>query len=227
MKDYKAFETALGYSFHNQELLQTALTHSSYANENQNMESNERLEFLGDSVLGLIVSERLYKLHPEEPEGELSKMKSAIVREESLAEFSKKLQVEKFICLGRGEARSGGNTKHSILADCFEAILGAIYLDSGFAGAEQWLDQVITERTYLAPRHIQEDYKTELQERAQETPGSGVSYHLVDQQGPAHKRIFTVEVKIGGKTAGRGEGSSKKAAEQEAARHALEKLKEK
>ncbi|MTI84548.1 MAG: ribonuclease III [Firmicutes bacterium] len=209
-------------------LLQEALTHSSYAYENKgkaNIKHNERLEFLGDAVLELIISEHLFLLCPDKPEGELTKMRARIVCEPSLASVARKLDLGRSMFMGRGEERSGGRKRPSILADVFEALLGALYLDKGFHLARDFalreLDEVL--QGVLSGTYGR-DFKTELQEYLQQRYSEPVKYQLVRAEGPDHDKTFTVTVSHRGKILGEGQGHSKKEAEQEAARMALNVL---
>lgn len=221
---YEPFEKEIGYSFQKKEYLRIALTHSSYANEHRELSSNERLEFLGDSVLGMIVSDNLFRLFPDLPEGDLSKMKAALVREESLAALSARLHIDDFILLGKGEEKSGGSRKNSILADCFEALLGAIYLDGGIIAATNWLNSILPTTQYSSPQKQVKDYKTKLQEFVQESPGCKLRYKLDQQFGAAHNKTFVMSAIVNDVVVGTGRGSSKKIAEQEAAKDALQHL---
>ena len=204
-------EQALGYHFRNITLLQNALTHSSYANERwrDSLASNERLEFLGDSILGMITAEHLYCTFPNRPEGELSRIRADLVCETNLAKVAGQLHLGSYLLLGHGEEQGGGRTRESILADAVESVLAAAYLDGGFSAAEH-------------PRNV--DYKTQLQELVQQKKDQVIQYELTGQSGPDHAKQFQVEVRLNGSVVGQGTGSSKKRAEQEAARVAMEKL---
>ena len=218
-------QTKLGYAFKRHALLRSALTHSSFAHEQKlcKSESNERLEFLGDAVLELCVSDMLYHRYQDLDEGELTKKRAALVCESTLAEVSKKLGLGKFILLGQGEAREGGREKDSILSDAFESILGAVFLDGGIQETsnvvrnllEPILDKKIPART---------DSKTLLQEILQKNSKTTATYEIIHEDGPPHQRTFTASVLHEGKNLGTGKGSSKKAAEQEAAAEALKQL---
>lgn len=219
-EEIKAFEAHLGYTFHNSDLLVNALTHSSYANENKGeCDSNERLEFLGDSVLGFITAEFYFNHFKSQPEGDLTKMRAAMVCEKSLCGFSRQMQVGDFIRLGKGEMASGGRDRASILADAFEAILAAVYLDGGIAPAKAMVMRFV-EPAVNQPKSFK-DYKTMLQEVVQQNKEEVVEYVLVGETGPDHDKRFLVEVHINSNVMGSGEGRSKKLAEQEAARQAL------
>ncbi len=215
-------ERALGYRFRDRELLERALTHRSYANEQGLDRHNERLEFLGDAVLGLVAGEWLFRAHPELPEGDLSKLKAYLVSAPALAGFSGRLGVGGVLRIGVGEERSGGRSKRSLLADAMEALFGAIYVDGGLeavrAVIEPLLDGLLGERS----RVLEADAKTRLQEEVQSRGWDLPEYHLVAEAGPDHEKRFTVECRVRERAAGRGEGHSKKAAEQRAAAEALE-----
>ena len=221
----KQLEKAIGYTFRDITLLENALSHSSYANErwHNGLKSNERLEFLGDSVLGMVVAEHLYRTCPDRPEGELSRMRADMVCETSLAAIAVKLNLGQQLLLGHGEVISGGNKRASILADAVESVIAAIYLDGGFAPAKGFIERfVLTGATVEQPRNM--DYKTALQELIQQKKGQIISYQLVRQSGPDHNKEFVVQVCVNDQVVGEGVGSSKKRAEQDAARAALEKL---
>ncbi len=219
-------EQALGYTFREPKLLETALTHSSYANENKKLDiaCNERLEFLGDAVLGQIVAEWLFRNFSEVPEGKMTRTRAELVCENSLAESSIQLGVGDALRLGKGEEQGGGRQRRSILADAFEAILAAVYLDGGRKPAEEIVGKFILEKMKGTIDVSVTDYKTRLQERLQRKKGQTVEYVLVGESGPDHSKEFTSEVRINGVCAGVGIGRSKKVAEQAAAREALEAL---
>jgi len=211
----------LGYTFHNESLLYEALTHSSYANEGrQPKSSNERLEFLGDSVLGMIAANYLYH-HNQNREGELTKLRASIVCEQALCSYSRKLGLGEFLLLGRGERMNGGRERPSILADAFEAVLAAIYLDGGMEAASEFVLPFLTQEIASQRRRHFKDYKTQLQEIVQQTPEELLEYKLVSEAGPDHCRVFFVEVCLNSNVIGKGKGHSKKEAEQLAAREAL------
>lgn len=218
-------EEKLSYAFSDISLLEHALVHSSFANENRgkSLTSNERLEFLGDSVLGMIVAEHLYRSFPDKPEGELTRMRASLVCESSLVEIAKVLGLGDEIRLGKGEAAGGGRHRSSILADCVEAVLAAVYLDGGFAAAKQMVDRFL-----LIPGDFLEmenqDYKTALQELVQREKEQVLTYQLTGESGPDHDKVFHVDVRLNGEVVGSGSGRSKKKAEQAAARHALKEL---
>lgn len=219
----ETLETKLGYTFHDRALLENALTHSSFANENHSPDgSNERLEFLGDSILGMVTAEFLYRTHPDLPEGDLTRTRAALVCEESLVEVADRLELGKFLRLGRGEAAGGGRERPSIRADAVEAVLAAVYLDGGLAEARKIVQRFILARE--TEKAVTRDYKTALQELVQRESGQVLAYRLIGQSGPDHAKVFTVEVDLNGKAVGRGTGHSKKEAEQMAARSAVEML---
>ncbi len=212
-------EKKIGYEFKDKILLETALTHSSYANESRGEnESNERLEFLGDSVLSLVVSQRLFNENADCPEGELTRRRAGVVCEESLREMAVSIKLGDYLFLGKGETAGGGRTRPSILADAFEAILGALFLDGGLEPVEKFLKQ------YLKMDDQREDYKTRLQEYIQKNYDKPAVYAIIKEQGPDHDKVFETEVRLGGDLLGIGSARSKKAAQQQAARQALIKF---
>jgi len=214
------FEKVIGYEFKNPKLLISALTHSSYANEHKReMQSNERLEFLGDSVLGIVTAEYLFN-HYSDAEGELTRLRAALVCENSLAGFARKINLGDEILLGKGEKQMGGNERPSILSDAFEAVIAAIYIDGGKQAAEKFIHSFIIP-ALSEHNHQFKDYKTLLQEFIQKNPGEKIDYVLVRERGPDHVKIFEVEVRLNSNVIGRGEGKSKKQAEQAAAKEAL------
>lgn len=228
MNKIKEFEEIIGYRFADKELLITALSHSSYANEkrNQKIICNERLEFLGDSVLSLIVSRYLFENYKSLPEGELTKVRAQIVCERSLHECAQNIELGNFILLGKGEELTGGRTRASILADAYEALIASIYLDSDLETVREWLLGQLYDTIGLSVSGKSfKDYKTLLQEEIQARGEINISYKIIGESGPDHKKIFSVNVLIDGKLSGSGEGSSKKNAEQNAAKSALERLK--
>ncbi len=215
------FEKVIGYEFKNKSLLETALTHSSYANEKQSgRECNERLEFLGDSVLGVITADYFYHNLAHLPEGEMTKKRAACVCEKSLHGFAKEINLGKYLFLGRGEDNTGGRKRASILADAFEAVIGAIYLDGGLEDVRKFVLGFIKEAA--AKQLSLRDYKTELQEIIQKNPAEHLTYVLVGESGPDHDKRFEVEVMLNSNVVGYGMGKSKKLAEQQAAKQALE-----
>ncbi len=218
----KALQENLKYTFKNEKLLINALTHSSYANETRDgISSNERLEFLGDSVLSIIVSEFIYKKFKNLPEGELTKLRASLVCEKSLCGFSRELKIGEYLRLGKGEEKSGGRERDSILADAFEAVLAAIYLDGGFENAKNHVMRFVTNELQHTDEEQFKDYKTALQEIIQRNPEETVSYILTGESGPDHDKVFEVEVRLNSNTIGKGVGKNKKQAEQSAAKEAL------
>ena len=221
----KNLEEAIGYRFRNISLLQNALTHSSYANErwHNSLLSNERLEFLGDSVLGMLVAEYLYRSFPNRPEGELTRMRADMVCEQTLAAAANRICLGQHLLLGHGEEQGGGRTRSSILADAMESVIAASFLDGGREAALQIVRTFIFVEVPVTKLH-NADYKTQLQEMVQQKKNQILSYELVGQSGPDHDKQFDVEVSLNGTVVGQGSGSSKKRAEQDAARAAIEKL---
>lgn len=221
----KDLEEAIGYRFQNITLLQNALTHSSYANErwHNSLLSNERLEFLGDSILGMVVAEYLYKQFPDRPEGELTKMRADMVCESSLAAIAETIGLGKHLLLGHGEDRLGGRNRASILADAVESVIAASYLDGGMVAAEGFIRRFVL--TNVPIKRMQNtDYKTALQELVQQKKHQNLSYVLTGESGPDHDKVFCVDVLLNEKCVGTGTGSSKKRAEQAAAQSALKAL---
>ena len=221
----KDLEAAIGYRFHNISLLQNALTHSSFANEryHNSLMSNERLEFLGDSVLGMVVADYLYRNFPDRPEGELTRMRADMVCERALAEVANRLALGQHLMLGHGEERFGGRNRDSILADAVESVIAASYIDGGMEAAVGFIRKFIL-CDVPAERLRNADYKTALQELVQQKKNQSLSYVLVGEYGPDHDKKFIVEVSLNDEVVGCGSGSSKKRAEQEAARAAIIKL---
>lgn len=216
----------IDYEFNNVSLIQTALTHSSYANESkENIPFNERLEFLGDSVLGLIISDYLYNYYPDLSEGDLSKIRAAVVSEVSLAQKARELQIGSFLRLGKGEESLGGRDCSSVLADALESLIGAIYLDSSLYAAKTFVLKIMIPaiEAYFEGKGEQ-DYKTVLQELLQSQSTSEITYQVVKETGPDHDKRFIIEVCHGRKIIGIGEGKNKKQAEQKAAQNALVNL---
>lgn len=215
-------EESIHYKFNNRKLLTEALSHSSYANENKrNRRSNERLEFLGDSVLSIVVSQYLFEHFSHLPEGELTKIRASLVCEKSLHIFARQIDLGRFLLLGKGEENTGGRERASILADAFEALIAAIFLDGGLEAARTHILRFIPE-DIEAQRHAAfNDYKTILQEVIQQNPEEKVEYVIVDQSGPDHNKAFTVNVCLNTNVIGIGTGRSKKEAEQMAAKEAL------
>ena len=226
MKDlHKVLSQQFEIVFQDEKLLETAFTHTSYANEHRllNISHNERLEFLGDAVLQLLISEYLYKKYPKKPEGDLSKLRSTIVREESLAGFSRDCQFDQFIKLGRGEEKSGGRNRDTILGDLFEAFLGALLLDKDVEAVKKFLYQIMIPKVEAGDFEQVIDYKTKLQELLQVNGDVDIVYQVISESGPAHAKEFDVSVSVDGRVVGQGQGRSKKLAEQEAAKNAFEK----
>ena len=217
-------EAKLGYTFHDPALLRTALTHSSYANENRAMHlsCNERLEFLGDAVLGLTAAEWLYRTFPQLPEGRMTRMRAELVCEQSLAKVAAVLGLGDELQLGRGEQLSGGSARPSILADAVEAIIAAVYLDGGDAAG--LIDRLILQPMAPTLTSAATDYKTALQELVQRRPNSSIRYVPAGESGPDQNKSFTVQVFVNGEFAGTGTGRSKKEAEQAAAHQAYEAM---
>jgi ribonuclease-3 len=216
-------ERALGVRFSDAELRRTALTHRSYAFERGETVTNERLEFLGDSVLGIVVTDMAYRTYSDETEGSLAKLRAAIVNMTALADVSRSLHLGDHILLGKGEEQSGGRDKASILADALEAVLGAVYLDLGLDAARELIERLFRPRMEAYERGEYLDYKTILQERASQALRSLPEYRLRDE-GPDHEKEFTATVYLGGREYGQGTGRSKKEAEQQAAREAFARL---
>lgn len=217
-----SLEEKLHYHFKNRKLLENALTHSSYANEVRNgLTSNERLEFLGDSVLSIIVSDYIYREFPKMPEGELTRLRASLVCEKSLCGFSRELGIGNHLKLGKGEDKGGGRERDSILADAFEAVLAAMYLDGGIEPARKHVMRFVLRELAHTDDEVFKDYKTVLQEIIQRNPEESVTYILTDEQGPDHDKSFTVEVHLNSNVIGRGVGKNKKQAEQMAAKQAL------
>lgn len=215
------FEAILDYKFVNRDLLITALTHSSFANENRSagVQCNERLEFLGDSILGLAVARFLYLHYPNMPEGEMTRLRAELVCEQNLFEAAKKLRLSEFIRLGKGEESGSGRQRPSILADAVEAVLGAIYLDGGRERSDKMVDEFILSSMNSIGR--KRDFKTALQELTQRKTGNQLAYNIIGESGPDHCKLFEAEVLLNGVRIGYGTGKSKKEAEQEAAQDAL------
>lgn len=222
----ESLEKRLDYTFRNRALLGEALNHSSYANEHRGdgINSNERLEFLGDSVLGFVTAEFLFKTYGKLPEGDLTRMRAALVCEQSLYEVAKVLELGGYLKLGKGEESGGGRTRQSILADAVEAVFAAVYLDGGMEQARSLIHRVLLSCAPAAEER--RDYKTTLQEIVQRKSGQVLTYHMVAESGPDHNKSFLFEVRLNGAPVGQGRGHSKKEAEQAAARDALEKLPE-
>lgn len=214
-------EEKIGYTFQNREYLTVALTHSSYANESRkHLPNNERQEFLGDAVLSIVVSDYLFKRF-RLAEGDLTRLRASLVCEKSLCGFARQLGLGSFLLLGKGEEQMGGADRPSILADAFEALIAAIYLDSGIESARAFVIPFVEEALREGEPEDTQDYKTLLQEIVQQNPGEALSYVLASESGPDHDKRFAVEVRLNSNIIGRGEGRSKKAAEQMAAKEAM------
>ena len=209
-------EKVIGYTFKNPALLETALTHTSYANESrQPAEHNERLEFLGDSVLSVVVADYLFR-HVNKPEGELTRMRASLVSEEALFQFAQEIELGKYLRLGRGEDMGGGRERPSVVSDAFESVIAALYLDGGMETARNFILPFVTEG-----KTAEADYKTQLQEVVQQNPEEKLTYVLESETGPDHDKHFVVAVHLNSNCFARGEGRSKKQAEQHAAHEAL------
>lgn len=219
------FEKIAGYKFNNPNLLKTALTHTSFANEKK-VESNQRLEFLGDSVIGLVIGEYLFKTYPSMPEGKLSKIKAGIVCEKGLSCVAKELGLNKTLVLGKGESMSGGAERSSNLEDAFEAVMGAIYMDSDYETVKNIILSVMKGIIHeVVENHGIEDSKTALQEYVQSKGQQSIEYVITGESGPDHAKVYNMAVYIGGEIAGEGTGKSKKDAQQNAAKSALDFIK--
>ena len=224
MEMQKEFEKRTGYQFQNKKLLAQALTHSSYANERHlgKQADNERLEFLGDAVLEIVTSEYLFHRYPEYPEGELTRLRASMVCEPTLAFCTSELELGKYLLLGKGEDQTGGRERKSILSDALEAVIGAIYLDGGFASAKEFVMKFVLND--IEHKQLFFDSKTILQEIVQANTKEPISYHLVGEEGPDHDKSFHVSVQIGDEEYGVGVGRTKKGAEQVAAYQSILKL---
>ena len=222
-------EKKLNYKFRDPALLNEALSHSSYANEHRSagLRSNERLEFLGDSVLGFVTAEFLFVQHPDLPEGDLTRIRAALVCAQSLYEVAQKLELGRYLKLGRGEEAGGGRTRTSILADATEAVFAAVYLDGGIGEASALIHRVLldVEKEEIVEER-RRDYKTALQELIQRRADQVLTYRMVGEEGPDHNKTFLAEVLLNGTQVGTGSGHSKKEAEQSAAKAALKRLEE-
>ncbi len=225
----EALEKKLDYVFRDRSLLSEALNHSSYANEHRGDggSSNERLEFLGDAILGFVTAEHLFKTYPNLPEGDLTRIRAALVCEQSLYEVARRLELGPCLKLGRGEEAGGGRQRQSILADAVEAIFAAIYLDSDMATISRIIHRLLLDHSSVHVVEERRDYKTALQELVQREEGRTLVYELLSETGPDHNKTFTFRVLVNGIPEGEGSGHSKKEAEQSAARDALHKLEQK
>ena len=219
-------EDKIGYHFKNPNLLRSALTHSSYTNERHGdgLPCYERLEFLGDSILGLVTAEFLYRHEPPLPEGTMTRLRAELVCEQALHRVALELGIAPYMLLGRGEENTGGRQRASVLADMVEAIIAALYLDNGMDEARRFVMEKVLKDAHLDDHHRNLDYKTELQEVVQRQPNRGILYQLVGESGPDHCKLFTFRVLVDGAVAGEGSGRTKKEAEQMAARQALEAM---
>ena len=217
-------EQRLGYAFQNRACLETALTHSSFANERHGVHSNERLEFLGDSVLGFCAAKTICRLYPEMPEGEMTRLRAELVCEASLHQVASALDLGPYLRLGRNEECNGGRRRVSILADCVEAIIAAMYLDGGLEPAERFIEERILKDVRAGHRPVRTDYKTQLQELLQKKGGAAPVYSIIRESGPDHNKSFTACVLLHDGATAQGSGKSKKEAEQNAAKAALQTL---
>ncbi|MBR3809983.1 MAG: ribonuclease III [Clostridia bacterium] len=220
--NFTEFEEKLGYSFKDKSLLELALTHSSFANENKLKKNNERFEFLGDSVLGFVTAEYLFTEFKNRPEGEMTKLRAAVVCEKSLFKFAEQINLGKYILLGRGEDSTGGRNRPSVVSDAFEAIIAAIYIDGGMEAVKPYILRFIKDAVKRETSF--KDNKSLLQEEIQKVKGNSLAYEEVGEEGPDHDKTFVFRVKLNGEIIGEGKGKSKKEAEQNAAGNALNKL---
>ncbi len=219
------FEKNINYKFKNKELLKTALTHTSYANEHK-IQSNEKLEFLGDAILEFVTSEYLYKNHKNLKEGEMTKVRATVVCEESLYKVALKHNFSDFLIIGKSELSCKGNEKPAILADSVEAVIAAMFLDSGIENVKKFVLDNLKEEVEIASKNVgKKDYKTVLQEELQKHGTVHIEYNIIKEEGPDHSKVFTAEVKCNGKQLAIGRGSNKKQAEMEAANKALKEMK--
>ncbi len=224
MPDFQQFETKIGYQFRNRGLLEQAFTHRSHLNENRAVgrEHNERIEFLGDAVLELVVTEFLFSKYPQKPEGDLTAYRAALVNTQSISDAATRLGMNDYLLLSRGESRDIGRARQIILANAFEALIGALYLDSGYEAAKDFIAKNIFYKTdEVVEKGLWQDAKSRLQEIAQEKTGITPTYQLVAQSGPDHDKTFIVGVYIGSEKLAQGEGRSKQESEQDAAQKAL------
>lgn len=220
--NFAEFEEKIGYSFKDKALLELALTHSSYANENKLKKNNERFEFLGDSVLGFVTAEYLFSEYKNRPEGEMTKLRAAVVCEKSLFRFAEQIDLGKYILLGRGEESTGGRNRPSVVSDAFEAVVAAIYLDGGIEAVKPYILRFIKEAVKREASF--KDNKSLLQEEIQKIKGNTLTYEEVGEEGPDHDKTFIFKVSLNGEVIGEGKGKSKKEAEQNAAGIALNKI---
>ncbi len=221
----KSFEDVISYRFNNRSLLETALTHSSFVNENRKYASEDyqRLEFLGDSVLGFLTAEYLYSKE-NITEGIMTRMRSELVSEKALYEVAKAIDLGKYIRIGKGEEHMGGRERPSVLSDIVESVTAAIYLDSGMDAAKDFVMRFVLNDVHMASAEVSDDYKSALQELIQHDPSNILNYELIEEKGPDHSKTFTFAALLNGEVVGTGSGSTKKSAEQAAARNALEKI---
>lgn len=227
MSDIRPLEKNLHISFSNRSLLERALTHSSYLNENPDsaLEDNERLEFLGDAVLDFVVGAYLYNRFPEMKEGELTSLRAALVRSSTLADFARQLEINQYLKLGCGEEENGGRERTPLLCAAFEAVIGAIYLDKGFDAVQKLMEPMIAPKLAdIREKSLHKDAKSEFQVWAQAKFNVTPHYEVIGESGPDHQKTFTVRVMVGQETWGEGSGTSKQAAAQAAARKALEQI---
>ena len=225
-ENLRELETRIGYQFQDETLLFQAMTHSSYANEHRLEKKccNERLEFLGDAVLEVASSDFLFRKYPDKPEGELTKIRASVVCEPTLAYCASVIELGKYLLLGKGEEATGGRGRNSVVSDALEALIGAIYLDGGFANAKEFIQNFITND--IEHKQLFYDSKTILQEMVQASMTEKLEYEVLKEEGPDHNKTFEVRAKLGGEELGRGEGRTKKAAEAVAAYHGILKLRE-
>ncbi len=228
VESFERLENIIDYSFKNKKNLLLALTHSSYANEkrNEGLSSNERLEFLGDAVLNIVISDYIFKKRPNLSEGEMSKTRASMVCESALMKCAESIKLGSFIMLGKGEENTGGRQRASILSDAFEAVIGAIYIDGGIEKASKFIFMAMSEIIgHMDNSEVFIDYKTKLQEVIQKTSEDKIFYQILEEKGPDHDKEFVIQLSIGNNVLGTGVGKSKKEAEQNAAKAALAKLK--
>ena len=224
--DFKPLSEQLNIYFNDETILHQAFTHSSYVNEHRNQayQDNERLEFLGDAVLELGVSQYLYRIYPKMAEGELTKLRASIVCEPALVGFANELSFDRYVLLGKGEERTGGRKRPALLADVFEAFIGALYLDQGFSVVLVFLEKYVFPKVEKGAFSHAMDYKSQLQEVIQQNRHTEIEYEIVEEKGPAHDREFIANVRLNAEVAGVGHGRTKKEAEQRAAKKALDQL---
>ncbi len=222
----KELEFKIGYKFKKPELFTASMLHSSYVNENRKLklQSNERPEFLGDSVLGFVVAKHLFTSFPDMPEGKMTKVRAELVCEQSLHKVAVSLDLGQYLKLGKGEENTGGRNRPSILADCVEALIAAIFLDGGIEVASNFIHKMLIDGVDIKGSVKNTDYKTEFQEYVQRKPSQLINYEIISEDGPDHCKTFTAQVKLNGNIVGEGSGNTKKEAEQSAARYALEGL---